>query len=128
MSDQTNVVTDVRADATKEDARNLGRIFSRLTRMVKLLKEKERACKDIWLDRIDAEQARKERDTVRHRLDSLMDESWQALKGLPAGTSAPGGATPQTVALEMFNSSLNRNLKARMTVTDAKQANRRSFG
>jgi len=71
---------------------------------------------------------RSARDEAVAAFDTALDEAWEVLRGLPSGTVAPGGATPQTVALQFFNRNLNRSLNARLTATEARNLNRRSFG
>lgn len=124
--DQTAIVTDNR-DATADDARSLGRLYHLLDAAVKAHKKAVRAVAEGWVGQ-DLESLRADRDVAQARLDDIMDSCWESLNGLPNGTVAPGGATPQTVGMQFFNRNLNRSLKARITATDARQANRRSFG
>ena len=125
IANATVIVTDNR-DATADDAKSLGRIYRRLDAAIKAHKKATREVADAWVGG-DRESLRFARDEAQHRLDDLMDESWDLLNDLPAGTVAPGGATPQTVGMQMFNRNLNRSLKQRLSSTEARAANKRSF-
>lgn len=122
----TAIVTDNR-DATIEDAKSLGRLYRQLDGAVKAHKKATREVSEAWVGG-DRAALRAARDEAQYKLDQIMDDAWDALNLLPAGTTAPGGATPQTVGMQFFNRNLNRSLKRRITATDARQANRRSFG
>ena len=113
-------------DATRDDARALGRIYRQVEAATKAFKKADRAVADAWVGG-DRDALRAERDQRRFNLDEIMDTAWEALNALPSGTVAPGGASPQTVGMHLFNRNLNRSLKARMTATEARQANKRSF-
>lgn len=113
---------------TVEHAKTLENIYSRLYRAVAASRKAATALKAAWSKGLDiVAEARDERSKVQSTLDQIMDQSWDALSLLPKGTTAPGGATPQTVALEFFSSNLNRDLKARLTSSQARQINGRSF-
>ena len=114
-------------DATADDAKALGRIYRNLDKTTKAYKKASRAVADGWVGG-DIQDLRHARDESQMLLDQVMDESWEAINALPSGTSAPGGANRQTVSLQFYNRNLNRNLKLRITATDARQANKRSFG
>jgi len=60
--------------------------------------------------------------------DKVMDAAWIELNTMPSNTNAVGGADIHTVALQLFNSCLNRDLEERVTAKEAREANRRSFG
>jgi hypothetical protein len=130
----TEQLTDVQiaeqaaADATKENARTLGLIFRKLQAADKALKSAAAAIKAAWIGKGDLHELRELRFAAIERMDRTMDDAWTSLSGMPAGTTAPGGATPQTVALQYFNNALNRNLRKRITASDARIVNRRSFG
>lgn len=125
---ETAVVDAPVIDPSVEDAKVLGRIYSRLTDAVKGVKLAERTIKGAWIGTEDLTESRAARFASLEKLDRIMDESWQALHDLPRGTNAPGGATPQTVGLQFFNANLNRNLNKRLTAKDARSLNSRSFG
>ena len=125
---ETAVVEAQTEDATPEHAKLLAVVYRRLAAAVKAVKAAERAIKGAWVGAIDVTEARQIRFASIEKLDRVMDESWAALRDLPRGTVAPGGATPQTVGLQFFNANLNRSLDKRMSTTDARLANRRSFG
>lgn len=114
-------------DATVQDAQTLGRLYAKVSKAIKAHKKAVNAVKEGWLRPDKMEELRYARDEAQFALDSIMDEAWTALVSLPAGTVAPGGATPQTVGLQLFNRNLNRSLKARITAAEARDANRRSF-
>jgi hypothetical protein len=124
----TTVDAATTQDATAEHAQILGVIFARLAKSLKARKAAETAIKGAWIGKADLSQLRVDRDAAIETNDRVMDESWGALNDLPNGTVAPGGATPQTVALQFYNSMLNRNLRKRLSATDARNLNRRSFG
>ena len=130
METTTKTVTDNR-DAAKTDAQTLGTAYGSLVRADKALRSANQDIKKAWLAG-DVEVAMTVARTRRSRMvaafDSALDAAWAVLIGLPSGTTAPGGATPQTVALHFFNSGLNRNLKARLSSTEAKRLNKLSFG
>ena len=121
----TAIVTDNR-DATADDAKILGRLYRQLDSAIKAHKKATREVSDAWVGG-DRDSLRFARDEAQHRLDDVMDAAWDALNDLPAGTVAPGGATPQTVGMQMFNRNLNRSLKQRLSSTEARAANKRSF-
>ena len=125
-SPEVAAVTDNR-DATADDAKVLGRIYRRLDKSTKAHKKASREVADGWVGH-DIAALREARDVAQMNLDTVMDESWTAINELPKGTCAPGGATRQTVSLQFYNSNLNRSLKLRITASDARQANKRSFG
>ena len=125
---ETAVVETQTEDASKEHAKTLAVVYRRLFAAVKAVKAAERAIKGAWVGAIDLSEARQTRFASIEKLDRIMDESWTVLTGLPKGTVAPGGATPQTVGLQFFNANLNRSLAKRMSAADARDANRRSFG
>ncbi len=125
-SDNAAAVTATR-DATRDDSRTLQRVHYTLTLRSKALKSATRAVSAGWVDG-DVDGLRLKREDAQLAFDGAMDEGWAALAALPNGTVAPGGATPQTVGLEFFNRNLNRNLKGRITATEAKRINRISFG
>jgi hypothetical protein len=113
---------------TKEDAVTLARIYGRLYHANKAVKTAEREVKQSWGKSLTSVgDLRIKRDQAVVKLDQIQDDAWVALNALPSGTTAPGGATAQTVALEFFSNNLNRNLKARITPGDAKKINGRSF-
>jgi hypothetical protein len=115
-------------DASKEDAKILARVYFRLIDSVKAVKAAERDIRGAWIGQADLIEVRAARFSALEKHDRIMDESWTALNDLPKGTVAPGGATPQTVGLQFFNANLNRTLGKRLTTTDARAMNRRSFG
>lgn len=124
------VVTDNR-QAKKTDAESLGMIYQSLVRAEKAVKGSIREVKAAWLannPQTALVAARTRRTRMQDAFDTALDLGWETLKGLPSGTTAPGGATPQTVALHFFNSGLNRNLKSRLSSTEAKRLNKLSFG
>lgn len=127
MTTNEAIVRDNR-DATAEDAQSLGRIYHRVSTAIKAHKKAVTAVKDGWVQPEKMADLRYARDEAQMSLDLIMDEAWETLRMLPVGTNAAGGATPQTVGLQLFNRNLNRSLKARITATDARDANRRSFG
>jgi len=116
------------ADASKQDAQTLGRLYLRVSKAVKAHKKAVTNVKEGWVRPDKMDDLRHARDEAQYAMDLTMDEAWAQINSLPAGTVAPGGATPQTVGLQLFNRNLNRNLKARVTATEARDANRRSFG
>lgn len=115
-------------DATVVDAQTLGRVYAKVSKVLKAHKKAVTAVKEGWVRPDLMADLRYARDEAQMALDTVMDEAWECLVSLPAGTNAPGGATPQTVGLQLFNRNLNRSLKARITATEARDANRRSFG
>jgi len=111
-----------------EHAKALAGIYGRLHGAVAASRKASTALKQAWAKGLDVvADARVIRTGAMQKLDLIMDESWTALLALPRGTTARGGATPQTVALEYFSSNLNRDLKARITAADARKINGRSF-
>lgn len=124
---KTAVVDPTVIEPTVEDAKVLARIYGRLADAVKGVKTAERTIRGAWIGTEDLTESRASRFASLEKLDRIMDESWQALHDLPRGTTAQGGATPQTVGLQFFNANLNRNLNKRLTATDARSLNRRSF-
>ena len=123
-------VTDMAVqNPTTEDAESLGRVYRRLMKLSKAHKKADRDTTAGWVDP-DAKLSdlRVERDLAQSILDDYMDQAWEIINGIPNGTVASGGATPQTVGLEFFNRSLNRNLGLRLSASAARQINRRSFG
>jgi hypothetical protein len=125
---QTDVQVEANADATKENAQTLGLVYRKLQSADKALRSATAAIKAAWIGKGDIHELRELRFAAIERMDRTMDDSWTVLSDLPAGTTAPGGATPQTVALQYFNNALNRNLRKRITASDARILNRRSFG
>jgi hypothetical protein len=125
---QTDVQVEANADATKENAQTLGLVYRKLQAADKALRSATAAIKAAWIGKGDIHELRELRFAAIERMDRTMDDSWTVLSDLPAGTTAPGGATPQTVALQYFNNALNRNLRKRITASDARILNRRSFG
>ncbi|MHA2351242.1 MAG: hypothetical protein ACXADL_16620 [Candidatus Thorarchaeota archaeon] len=125
---QTDVQVEANADATKENAQTLGLVYRKLQSADKALRSATAAIKAAWIGKGDIHELRELRFAAIERMDRVMDDSWTVLSDLPAGTTAPGGATPQTVALQYFNNALNRNLRKRITASDARILNRRSFG
>ncbi len=129
MATQTTpsvTVTDNR-DATKEDAKILARVYRALVDATKVAKSATRAVTDGWVYPDSLEGLRSHRDAAQVILDGIMDKGWTALTSMPRGVVA-GQATPQTVGLQFFNRNLNRNLKLRLTASEAKQINKLSFG
>ena len=124
----TETIVQDHRDATALDAQSLGRLYNVVLKAIKAHKKAVTAVKDAWLLPEKKQVLRDARDQAQYELDECMDEAWDALTALPPGTVAPGGATPQTVGLQLFNRNLNRSLKARLTAADARDANRRSFG
>ncbi len=120
-------VTDNR-DASADDAKCLARIFHLVSDAIKKHKKAVNAVKEGWLDMERMPALRLKRDDAQYDMDETMDSCWEGLCQLPSGTAAIGGATRQTVALQLFNRSVNRNLQARITGTEARDLNRRSFG
>jgi len=120
-------VTVDNRDATKEDAKILGRVYRSLVDASKVAKKAARDVAEGWLYPESLEGLREIRDITQVRLDAVMDTGWESLIGMPNGVVA-GQATPQTVGLQFFNRNLNRNLKARLTASQAKLINKASFG
>ncbi len=120
-------VTVDNRDATKEDARTLGRVYRQLVDASKIAKKALRDVSEGWIFPESLDALREHRDITQSSLDAVMDIAWAALTGMPNGVVA-GQATPQTVGLQFFNRNLNRNLKARLTATEAKQINKLAFG
>ncbi len=130
METTTKTVTDNR-DAKKSDAQTLADAYGLLVRAEKNLKGITREVKAAWIANDSASAlvvARTRRTRMQEHMDEALDSAWASIIALPSGTTAPGGATPQTVALHFFNSGLNRNLKARLSSTEAKRLNKLSFG
>lgn len=127
------VSTKPKADkpkATKDDAAKLANCYLRLKKSAKNMRDASKAMSDLWLsDDPSAAHADcvKAYTTVIAFEEHERLEVWKVLKSLPPNTVAPGGATPQTVALEYFNRGLNRNLSARLTAAEAKRINKVSF-
>jgi len=121
-----NATVTVTRDATADDAVVLGVVFDRLAKREREMKAATRKVTDGWI-KGDLADLRASRDATVAAFDAALDEAWEVLRGLPAGTVAPGGATPQTVALQFFNRNLNRSLNARLTATEARNINKRSF-
>jgi len=114
---------------TVDDAKMLAIVYKRLSLAAKKLQAANREVKKSWaVSLVAVDDARAERDSAQENLDRIFSDAWQALVNLPSGTTASGGATAQTVALEFFSSNLNRTLKARITPMDARRINSRSFG
>lgn len=127
MTTAEGIVQDNR-NATKADAQTLATIYGRLYHGEKRMKKAVREAGDAWLGTAESRQdARDARDEAVAKYDTIMDESWAALQALPNGTTAGNGATPQTVGLQFFNRNLNRNLKGRITASDARKINAASF-
>jgi len=122
----TNATVTVTRDATADDAAVLGVVYARLAKREREMKAATRKVTDGWI-KGDLADLRASRDAAVAAFDAALDEAWEVLRGLPAGTVAPGGATPQTVALQFFNRNLNRSLNARLTATEARNINKRSF-
>ena len=120
-------VTVDNRDATKEDARTLGRVYRSLVESTKVAKKALRDVTEGWIYPESLDGLREHRDITQSALDAVMDTAWSALIGMPNGVVA-GSATPQTVGLQFFNRNLNRNLKARLTATEAKSINKLAFG
>jgi hypothetical protein len=117
-----------KADATVDDAQTLAEIWGRLSAAVANLRDTEKAIQNTWgSGLIDRPQLRDDRDKARALLDTLLDGAWEQLVLMPSGTTASGGATPQTVAMEFYSGALNRNLVKRITASQAKALNKRSF-
>ncbi len=125
IATKTAIVTDNR-DATADDAKTLGRIYRLVLSAVKAHKTAVRKVADAWVGG-NVTDLRSGRDEAQFKLDNAMDDAWVALNNLPLGTVAPGGATPQTVGMQVFNRNLNRSLKARLSGAEARAANKRSF-
>ena len=126
QAEGTITITDNRNDASKADAQVLGRIYRRVSKLIKAHRDSVRDLADGWVGS-DLIGLRADRDEAQFALDEALDDSWVKLNALPIGTVAPGGATPQTVGLQLFNRNLNRNLKLRISAKDAREANKRSF-
>lgn len=122
----TEAVTVTR-DATAADAKTLAAIYRSLDKVTKAHKKAVREVQQGWLKPAALADLRFIRDEAQLKLDSAMDDAWAALAVLPKGTVAPGGATAQTVGLQFFNRNLNRTLGARITASEARVANKRSF-
>jgi hypothetical protein len=122
-------VAPMNRDATAQDATILAGLYHRLVRSNKDLRDALKSLGTGWEKGNDAiiPALRAIRDDAQLSLDVAMDESWDVLTVLPAGTVASGGATPQTIGLEFFNRNLNRGLKNRISAKDAKVINSRSF-
>ena len=124
---ETAETVTVNRDATKDDARALRRVYNMLFHAVKESKKADRAVTEGWTNPDALEGLREVRDAAIAKLDTVMDESWAILTGLPKGTTY-GTSTTQTIGLQFFNRNLNRDLKSRITAADAKRINRVSFG
>lgn len=113
---------------TANDALNLGIVYGSLSKALKAYKSAERDVSSSWAKGEAAiKSARIQRNAALQAMDAVYSESWIILSQFPRGTTAQGGATPQTVALQFFNANLNRELKARLTGADARRINARSF-
>lgn len=112
---------------TVDHAITLGRVYVRLAESQKAVKAADRGVKASWVNG-NPEDAVIAQTDARESFSVVLLESWSILLSLPRGTTARGGATPQSVALHFFSGNANRDLKARMTPADARRINKVSFG
>lgn len=121
---------DPNRPATKEDALTLGSIWASLTAATRNAKTALRnlqliqAASGYSLKAVD--EYVREFDATQSNLKTVLIDSRNMIESLPAGVTAPGGATRQSVVMEFYGS-VTKSLGAHMTVADARRINKASF-
>ncbi len=120
---------DPKRNATAEDVAILGGVWRQLNNLRADLREAQGNLAKglaVFSEADDHQGLIAEVERVSAIWAASMLNARVALSHLPVGTTAKGGATVQSVVMEFF-APVNRELKARMTASQAKALNKAAF-
>lgn len=124
---ETALPLDPTRPASVEDAATLGNVWRKLYAQTKITKQAHSEFAKALATNAYANVDTADLERQSRKLGELLIESRMIIDELPNGTTAKGGATRQTVILQFFGP-VNRDLKTRISASEAAKVNKLSFG
>lgn len=121
---------DPKRQATKADAEALARAYTTIKAADKAHKTAVREYRQslaVFSPNMDLTSKGDAVQATGIKLTGVLLEQRRIISMLPVGTTGPGGANRQTLVLEFYGQ-VNRDLKARISPTDARKINVAAWG